>query len=292
MYMNTIFSCLDSDHCDALCEIVVPLYQSLIQCSKSSIDSPDQTDNTLRLYIALAELTLNSIHYFIMQCSDQALSSLFDENFVDFIIFLQNVSPKSSHCIFQLLVSISYHDSSFYIPLLPLLGDQIISLAELQQKKDKLKILCLGILRNLAANDEQTILDFLFSEPILEFIQTSFNDDQSYSIIKNASFVYSYLLSSPDDRFKQFLWENGQSAITAMVESLDPNDDEFVESCLICLSNLLSYLEKSDQSAYDECIQLINDTDIEKTLNNVVDSSQSEENIEIANNLREILGVY
>lgn len=283
-YINMVLDKSDTNQCDSLSEIIVPLYQLLINHSDKSK--------------TLAKLTLNSIQFFIKQCSDQGLSSLFDENFMNFISFMQGLSSlfdesSSQDSIYVILYQyhiISFHDPSFFISILSLFTDFFQAYMNLPKKKDKMTILILEILRNLAANDDSTLLEFLLSQPILTFLQITFRD-HPYSVIKRSAFVYSYLAVSASDAFIPFLWENDQDAISGLIGFLDISDPEFITDCFQCILNLLLYLEKTDQEAFVNCINIVLRADIETYINDVLSSPMDEYLTQLTEKLKETIGI-
>lgn len=286
-YINMIIDKSDSNQCDQLSEAIIPFYQSIIQSSKQ--------------YEPLAELTLNSIHYYIKQC-DQGLSNLWNKNYIDLLrsiwdIYSQHLKEglqNQSYVILYILINqyhiISYNDPSFFIQILPLFAEFIQVASNLPDKKDKIRSLCLEVLRNLAVNNDQTILEFLLSQPILSFVQSSFKD-QPYSVIKRAAFVYSFLSISAGDAFIQFLLENNKEIISVMMQFLDISDPEFITNCFQCLLNILSYLEKTSQTGFDECTDTMFSYDIDNLTQDVLNTQIDEDLLEITKRLREVLGL-
>lgn len=293
-YINMIYQQLDSNQCDSLSNIAASLYQSLIESSKLLIQ---QSTELYNLSISLGKLTIYSIHFFVMQCSDQGLLNIFNENLINFINFMINPGNNQTlYLVLVLFVAISYHDSKFIVHLLPIFTNILqmylnSSTSENQsvlKREDSLTIQLLGTIRNLSASDDQEILSFIASQPVIMFLQSSLTD-QTYFVVKQATAVFAYLSSSSIDTFKQVILENNQNIIISMIESLDINDPDSIADSFTCLNNLLNYLQKTSPDSLDDCIQLIRSTDIERIIDDVLNSNLHENLLELTRQLSEIL---
>ncbi|OHT01288.1 hypothetical protein TRFO_31914 [Tritrichomonas foetus] len=273
VYMNHTFKSLEN--CDSLAPSAIPLYQELLS----------KTINNK----VIGELTLNSLRFFIMQCSDAVLAQMLNESFVNLLDNLVTASEESAILVLNLFVSISFHSSAFSLPILPILEKIIQQDFSQCARAIEIKLTLLATLRNLAANDDPHILEFMVSQPVMLFLQHSV-ENQPYAILKQAVFVFAYLSNSAIDSFQQHIWENNKNVIITMFELLDINDLEAVLNCFETVRNLLIYLQKTNEASFVECVQMLMSLDAESIIQDVLDSCVDSPNlIALADELCNIL---
>ena len=257
-YMNFMFRTVKSDGCNALSPFLIPIYHDLLELQ----NAPS----------TLMALILNSLRFFIMYISDQILHQLLNEKVVQSFFSLITSSEENALLMVNLFIAISYHSFEFSIQLLPAIQEIIKITSDVNfnpRNKNEMRLAICATLRNLAAENNKTILEFLNSQLILSYLYDSICN-QPYSIVKQALFVLVYLSIATPDSLLQ-ICSNDKKIILYMLEMLDENDYEFTLNFFECINNILDSLEKQNESSYVEFIHLIQESGIEETITTVLE---------------------